>query len=350
MCPIGWHLLFNVLLYRWLSLSFTDTIVTECVKMFEYMKPFTILSCLLLVWVPNIRCACLNVRAVKVTGLNITDIPRNLRSDLDYLIINNTNIHTLNSTVAVDYSEMCQLDISRSPLTRIIITGVPHTLPLISLRIRGGHFPTLPDLGDVLEGQMERLIFSAMHTTTIPDSYFENFTNLISLSLGNNRLSDLNTRNMAGLSHLQVIHLKNNQLNPLPPLHQWLPNLRRLHAQGNGISVLPPSLVEYLPNLLYLHLQHNELSTVPVRKHFVNMDNMVYIKLAGNPLNCDTQLCWIKVIPNINNWNNHLVILAMGISDASLSLSFQWLFGAYSISLWPSDAYMCQWQYHLCFR
>ena len=319
-------------LFQWLSFSFTDTIITVCVIMFEYMKSYTTLSCLLLVLVPSIRCACMNNRAVKVTGLNISDIPRDLRSDLDYLIINKTNIHTLNLTVAVDYPEMCQLEISKSPLTRIILPSVPHTLPLLNLRIWGGHFPTLPDLGDVLEGQLERLIFSAVHTTTIPDNYFENFTNLISLSLGNNHLSALNAGNMAGLSNLQAIYLGNNQLNPLPPLHQWLPNLKRLSVKDIGISLLPPPLVEYLPNLLRLDLQRNELSTVPLRKHFINMENMVHIRLAGNPLHCDTQLCWIKVIPINTNRNNHVVILAMGITGATINLSclsFQCLSWAY---------------------
>ena len=261
----------------------------------EYMMPYTILFCLLLILAPRIRCACPNNRAVEVTGLNITDIPRNLRSDLNYLIINSTKIHTLNLTVVVDYHLICRLDVSRSPLNRIITSSIPHTMALVNLRLWGGYFPTLPDLGDVLEAQIENLIFSGMRTTSIPDNYFENFTSLISLSLANNHIPSLNPGNMAGLSNLREIYLGNNQLNPIPLLHHWLPNLTRLHAPGNGISVLPPSLLEHLPNLLYMDIQRNELSTVPSRKHFVNIENMVFIKLHGNPLHCDTQLCWIKV-------------------------------------------------------
>ena len=185
------------------------------------MMPYIKLSCLLLILVPSVRCVCGNNVAVDVTGFNITDISRNLGSDITYLNISSTNIHTLNLTVTFDYPQMCRLDISGSPVNGIITPSLPHTVALLSLRIFGGDFPIPPDLGDVLEGQMEYLAFSGNDLITIPDNYFENFTALISLSITNNLLSDLNAGNMAGLSHLRNIYLGHNRLNPLPPLHQW---------------------------------------------------------------------------------------------------------------------------------
>ena len=295
--------------YQRVSFPIPDTIIMGDVNNFEHIPPGIILCYLLLVLVPGTRCACADSDPVEVTGFNISDIPRNLRSDLKYLKISGTNIHTLNLTVAVEYPEMCRLDISTSPLDRVITPNPPHTLALYSLRLWGGYFPIIPDLGDVLERQIEYLTFSYMGIITIPDNYFENFTSLIAFSLTNNPISDLNAGNMAGLSHLKSIFLGNNQLNPLPLLHQWLPNLIRLHAPRNGISLLPVSVVEHLRNLLYLDLHDNELSTVPSRENFVNLENMARISLEGNQLHCDTQLCWIKVIPVDNMQDNHVVIL-----------------------------------------
>ena len=286
--------------------------------MFEYMMPCTVLSCLFLVLVPSIRCACSNNVVVEVTGFNITDIPRNLRSDLDYLIVSRTNIDTLNLTVVIDYPEMCRLDMSKSPLNHIITPSVPHNSALISLHLYNGHFLTLPDLGDVLERQIERLGFFGMGIVTIPDNYFENFTRLTSLSLAKNRVSNLNAGNMAGLSQLQDIYLGHNQLNPLPSLHLWLPKLKRLSLRRNGIYFLPASLMEHLPKLLFLDMRGNELSTVPSREHFVNLDNMVLINLEGNSLHCDTEICWIKVIPKSYIQDKDIVILPMIIIASSV--------------------------------
>ena len=55
-------------------------------------------------------------------------------------------------------------------------------------------------------------------------------------------------------------------------------------------------MVENLPNLCMLDLSQNGLSSLPAQKHFVNLKNMVEIKLKGNPLHCDSRLCWLKVI------------------------------------------------------
>ena len=301
-----------------LSFLFTDTIVVGG-EMFEYMMPYTTLSCLFLILVPSIRCACPKNVVVEVTGSNIIDIPRNLRSDLDYLIVSRTNIHTLNLTVVIDYPEMCRLDISKSLVNHIITPSVPHNSALISLHLYSGHFPTLPDLGDVLEGQIERLGFFGMGIVTIPDNYFENFTRLTSLSLAKNRVSNINAGNMAGLSQLQDIYLGHNQLNPLPSLHLWLPILKRLSLHRNGISLLPASLMDHLPNLLLLNMRGNELSTVPSREHFVNLDNMVLINLEGNPLHCDNEICWIKVIPISYIHEKEIVILPMIFIASSIS-------------------------------
>ena len=263
---------------------------------FEYTaEHILILSCICLVLVPSVRYSCSQSNVVEISGADITDIPRNLRSDVEVLSMSKTNIDTLNLTAAADYPILCRLEISSSPVKLIITPTISQTLALTRLRLAAGQFPTPPGLGRLLEGQLVMLSLNGIGIITIPDGYFQNYTSLTSLSLTGNPISDLNAANLAGLHDLQSFYLGNTQLNPMPLLHLWLPKLRRLHVPTTGITTLSATLVESLPFLRYLDLTNNQLSTLPGQEHYANLKNMNFIKLNGNPLSCDFRLCWIKV-------------------------------------------------------
>ena len=256
----------------------------------------SILSSLLLVLMPSASYACDPSAMVTLTGSDISDIPENLVSNVSYLELSNTNISVLNLTAASNYPVMCRLQISSSPLTKIIIPYPPTSVALTVLYLAAGNFPTLPDLGIVLAGQLEYLVFNGVGLVTIPDNYFQNYTSLISLSLTNNPISDLSARNMAGLHNLQILYLVNTKVSSLVELHLWLPKLKGLYAARSDITTLPASMVEHLPSLQKLDLSRNVLSTVPAQEHFVNLGNMISVNLEGNSLHCDFHLCWVKVI------------------------------------------------------
>ena len=81
-----------------------------------------------------------------------------------------------------------------------------------------------------------------------------------------------------------------------------------------GISLLPESLIKYLPHLKKLDLRSNQLSILPDEKYFVNLQNMVFVRLQGNPLRCDSGLAWIKVDikmcvdrESASLWNKYLI-------------------------------------------
>ena len=263
---------------------------------FEYTaEHILILSCLCLVLVPSVRCSCSQSNAVEISGADITDIPRNLRSDVEVLSIYKTNIDILNLTAAADYPMLCRLDISSSPVRLIITLTRSQILALTRLRLAAGQFPTPPCLGSLLEEQLVMLSLNGIGIITIPGGYFQNYTSLTSLSLAGNPISDLNAANLAGLHDLQSFYLGNTQMNPMQLLHLWLPELRRLHVPKTGMTTLSATLVENLPFLRYLDLTNNQLSTLPGQDHFANLKNMNFIKLNGNPLSCDPRLCWIKV-------------------------------------------------------
>ena len=233
---------------------------------------------------------------VELTGAHITDIPRDLRQDVTFLKIFETSINILNLTTAFDYPSMNRIDVATSPITDIVIPSPSLFVALDNVALRSGTFSTPPDLGIPLTGQLLFLTLSGLRFPAIPDNYFQHYSRLKSLDLSFNPITDLNAGSLAGLSQLENLYLGHTHVNPLPHLHLWLPNLQRLHAPYTGITAIPSSFLQNLPGLQYLDFQNNNLTLVPRQEHFINLQNMVFIKIGTNPLHCDFRICWIKVL------------------------------------------------------
>ena len=256
-----------------------------------------VLSCIMAILFPNVRCACVDTDAtrVEITNSNITDIPLNLGPHIKFLKISNTDISILNLTVAVGYPVMCRFEIHSSPVKIIVTPKPPQVVALTAFKLAAVNFPIPPDLGPLLAGQLEHLYFEGIGIISIPENYFQNYTNLISLSLNDNPIYDLNAGNMAGLRHLHSLYLSRAPFRHLPSLHLWVPKLQRLHVTHMVLIMFPASMLANLTDLRFLDLTENQLSTIPDQDHFVNIDNMGLVTLTGNPLNCDSRLCWMKV-------------------------------------------------------
>ena len=257
-----------------------------------------IVTGVMLTLVPDTYGVCSQSVQHELTGPFWNEIPRNLDKNITKLILSDTNISVLNLTVAVEYPVMCILEVDSSPVSTIITPSPPQSLALINFRLASGNFSTPPDLGCVLTEKLKNLKFVNIGIFIVPDNYFQNFTNLISLSLVMNPITTLNKGSLAGLRHLRHLYLSYTNINPLPPLHLWLPNLQSLLLTHIGITMLRGSLVRNLPQLEKIDLRGNLLTTVPAQKYFVNLENMKMVSLRGNPLQCDAKLCWIKVILN----------------------------------------------------
>ena len=240
--------------------------------------------------------ACSSATGVDRSGPDIIDIPRNLNKNITYLTISETNISVLNLTALVDYSAMCRLNIRFSPVSTIITPNPPHTVALTTFYlVRSGNFLTPPDLGIVLSTQLKYLSFNSIGITTVPENYFQNYSDLRSLYLAGNPITNINAGNLEGLRQLTYLNLGDTKVNPVPPLGLWLPNLRSLYIPRVDITLLPGTLLENLPHLENLNLIGNQLSRIPTKEYFINLQNMKVVYLSGNPLRCDSRLLWVKV-------------------------------------------------------
>ena len=259
------------------------------------MKLTTILLMTLGLSTPVAQGTCSQQADAHLTGLNTTAIPRNLGEDIEFLSIYDTGISVLNLTLADYYPALCRLQVKRSPVSAIFIPDPPSIPPLTHFHLRSGYFSAPPSLGTVLAGQLTHLVLEGLGIKSIPDKFFQNYTQLLSLSMVDNPLTSLNEGNLEGLDNLESLALKKTNLNPLPPLYLWLPDLVNLNLGCIGLTEIPPNLLQNLPNLKRLNLWKNQLTTVPGRSYFVNLHQMAYVRLTGNPLHCDYRLSWIKV-------------------------------------------------------
>ena len=209
------------------------------------LQQASILASSLLLLMTSVSSACYFTVKVPLTGSGISDVPRNLSSDIRYLWIHHTNISILNLTAAGHYPMMCYLRVISSPVRTLITPDRPQTASMTAFWMETGQFPTPPNLGNVLEEQLKYLTFKGIDIVTIPDNYFENYPSLNSLSLTNNPISDLNAGNMAGLRNLQNLYLVNTHVSSLGGLHQWLPILKGLFAADSYVETLPASIWIY---------------------------------------------------------------------------------------------------------
>lgn len=82
--------------------------------------------------------------------------------------------------------------------------------------------------------------------------------NLKELYLGNNQIDQLESEQLASLSAISILELRENKIQSLPEEITLLSTLTRLDLTNNDISILPASL-SLLPNLTVLMLEGNSL-------------------------------------------------------------------------------------------
>jgi Leucine-rich repeat (LRR) protein len=83
------------------------------------------------------------------------------------------------------------------------------------------------------------------------------------------------------LKHLAYLSLKNNSLDSLPAVLQYLPGLTRLDLQNNNLTVLPPWIGK-LKKLTDLDVRYNKLTLLPPALFLCT--NLKILKLWGNQI------------------------------------------------------------------
>lgn len=114
---------------------------------------------------------------------------------------------------------------------------------------------------------------------TLPNKVFE-FTNLIELDLGMNRLKAL-PNEFSKLSKIEALNLRGNDFGEFPPVISKLSNLKTLDIGENKISKLPDSIGQ-LKKIKTLELDENELKSLP--KTLGKLEHLQHLNLEKNRL------------------------------------------------------------------
>ena len=150
----------------------------------------------------------------------------------------------------------------------------------------------------------------------LPPNAFSHFLVCLELRLGFNKIWSIENQTFNGLDRLKVLHLNKNHLDSLEPgMFSGLARLETLDVCCNVIRTIGDGTFLQLSKLQVLDLNHNELylehnklltldSTV--LKHF---SRPFSLSIKGNPLLCDSRLCWLRLETHLGNitWINCLL-------------------------------------------
>ena len=182
-----------------------------------------------------------NVPTIQCDENNLENIPVNLSSIVEALILHNDEVGTKHSVMSVDWSLFSNLTILDLSYNRIY--------NLIGLNL-----------------QSEQLIYLSLEHNLldyVPNRTFAGVTHLISLSLAHNTIEMLHRKSLWDVRHLTFLDLSHNRLFELDP--EWFFNLQELHnlnMRYNNIHKIQGMAFSQMIQLQVLDLSNNQIKTI----------------------------------------------------------------------------------------
>ena len=209
-------------------------------------------------------------------------------------------------------------------------------------------------LAPVANSLTELEIYRHGYINEIPSKGFSNFSNLITLTLNETRISSVDSESFQGLNNLRVLNLESNKiifvaedtlvptrklislkmghnfLRAIPSAVDYLKSLEVLDMNTNNISNIRNfEFLSYMPNIKILNLRHNNISTVgdTATKCLENSSTGIS-GLCNNPYTCVEALCsfmhYVIWLPNITEfvdypWEGHKFATLIVFCQLSIS-------------------------------
>ena len=135
--------------------------------------------------------------------------------------------------------------------------------PLRALEILGIYRAELTDIEFLKQTpslyRLTLVNFWGNRLTTFASDIFTNYTQLIDLRLGNNRISVIDRANFTKLGYLEGLYLYNNQITTIPPdTFKDMPLLRSIYLSSNPLTALSSRAFEYLSGIKHIYLYSNK--------------------------------------------------------------------------------------------
>lgn len=186
-----------------------------------------------------------NLRTLDLSGNQIPVMPSkgfSLLRFLEKLVISSNNINIVAEGALYSLERLQVLDMSKNKIVQLpenLFKNCSATLKVIS--------------------------FHKNSISALSPGLFKNLTQLISLDLSHNHLSDIwmNNITFSGLIRLVMFNLSYNRISKLDEtLFQDMYTLQVLSLENNAIEVLLPNIFKPLSNLHTLHLSYNKIRRV----------------------------------------------------------------------------------------
>ena len=164
---------------------------------------------------------------------------------------------------------------------------------------------------------LRTLLLQRNQIANFPD--LSNLSKLIFLNLGSNRIKFIPREHIQGLKSLREMYIENNLLTNMIDI-SYLITLEIIQISYNQVEVIPmkfvlglqnlkifacdnnylTSLPEYatvFPQLQELYVQGNNLKSLP---DLFDVPSLAMLAAADNPYECNSSLCWIRMLPWMN--------------------------------------------------
>ena len=223
-----------------------------------------------------------NVTEIKLNGNNLKGKIPSLSafSNLKRLDLSanqlSGSISTINSISGLTY-----LDISENNFEGDISNELVNNSNLTELNLGKNKF-TLSDSNSFLQNHtnITHLDLSDLNLKSIPKGLLL-MNNLIQLVLNNNALEN-NYSTISALKSIEYLSLKNNKVTIINDALSQLSNLKSLNLEENFLTNSSIQNLSQLKNLEWLSLEKNELTSIP--SEIQNLKNLLHLNLGRNKI------------------------------------------------------------------
>ncbi|XP_042303468.1 leucine-rich repeat neuronal protein 1-like [Sceloporus undulatus] len=222
-------------------------------------------------------------RTVDCNDLLLTQVPSNLSSDTQVLLLQSNKISQVNGELQ-HLSNLTELDLSQNHFSRISDAGLANLSHLITLYLEENQVEELPDhcLSDL--ASLEELYINHNRISSIQPLAFAGLTSLLRLHLNANRLPTIDHRWFLSLPNLEILMIGENPISQLTGgSFQPLGRLHSLVLAGMELSEIPSNAFQGLDYLESLSFYDNHLSHIPTQA-LKGLPLLKFLDLNKNPI------------------------------------------------------------------